>query len=275
MAQARKFKILACVVTYNRPEKLKLVINALKKQTISLDNILVIDNESEIPAKMVVGNILNVSFVRNNTNTGGAGGFAKGILLASKYKADWIWLMDDDAVPRINALEELISVASNINNKTAVLCSAVYEYGEKALVHRRFFNSRTCTERNLPVNAYTKKSIDIDIASFIGFFLRSKVIKAIGLPTKEYFLYYDDTEYSLRIRKHRLKIKLVPKSTINHLCDPLISFKNQFSNKHFYNIRNRIDVYKKYSSFSFLGIIFGIVIGLRILFKTRNLNFKF
>lgn len=41
--------------------------------------------------------------------------------------------------------------------------------------------------------------IRISAATFVSFFTRREVVETVGLPIKEYFIWGDDTEYSLRI----------------------------------------------------------------------------
>lgn len=36
----------------------------------------------------------------------------------------------------------------------------------------------------------------------MGCIISRDILEKIGLPEKDYFIYYDDTEYSLRVRKY-------------------------------------------------------------------------
>ena len=68
--------ITAVVVTHNRPDELRLVIRALQAQTFPLARVLVVDNASPLPAVDVLAGFSDVEIIRNDNNTGGAGGFA-------------------------------------------------------------------------------------------------------------------------------------------------------------------------------------------------------
>ena len=95
--------VYAVVVTYNRYELLQQNLRAPINQSYSLARILVVDNAS------TDGTLLNLAedgwtdhpsirVLALPDNTGGAGGFAAGMRHALELGADWLWMMDDDAV---------------------------------------------------------------------------------------------------------------------------------------------------------------------------------
>lgn len=53
-----------------------------------------------------------------------------------------------------------------------------------------------------------KESFDYDLASFCGLLFSRELIKEIGVPKAEYFIWYDDSEYSLRLREKKLKLRM-------------------------------------------------------------------
>ena len=155
-----------------------------------------------------------VELRRLERNTGGAGGFAAGVRAALAGPADWLWLMDDDAEPRPDALERLLDAAPARDPRTAVLAGRVERPdGSLELLHRghlrRFMTA-------LPPDAYAAgEHPELGFASFVGFLVRGEVARAIGEPRAEFFIGCDDVEYSLRARRHGA-IRLVPESVIVH-----------------------------------------------------------
>ena len=104
-------KIVTVVVTYNRKELLKKCINALLNQTITESDIIIIDNASTDDTKDYIaeerGN-QRVKYFRLKKNTGGAGGFNAGLKKAIELQYEYFWLMDDDSIPREDALEMML-----------------------------------------------------------------------------------------------------------------------------------------------------------------------
>lgn len=202
-------KICTVVVTYNRYELLKECLDALLNQTLKTD-ILVVDNASidGTDIKIVEDNYLkneNIIYKRLAQNNGGAGGFHFGVKYALDNQYDYVWLMDDDAEPELNALEILI------NNLDDTKYSA---YAPKTLIgtkdihtlskfgHRGIFDYKNCLpafQKAINLKEYEKDKCEIEMASFVGILIPISSIKKIGLPEKRFFIHHDDTEYSLRL----------------------------------------------------------------------------
>lgn len=246
----------AVVVTCNRPAELRLSVAALLNQTHPLDNIIVWDNASDTPATETLRDMAGITVVRSKENLGGAGGFAAGIQHAMQFDVDWIWVMDDDAVAHPTALTKLFAAGIHKSLRVGALATAVYEDRSIAPRHRRTFHKLCALEFSIPTKHYTKHSVAIDTASFVGLLIRSSVVGSIGLPDKTLFLAYDDTDYSLRIRAANKSIMLVPDSKIDHLRNTQSRMRGSpFSGKHYYNIRNRIVIAWRHGTFKHLSRI--------------------
>ncbi len=219
-------KICTIVVTYNRYTLLKECIDSLLHQTYPTD-IVVIDNASTdgTEANLIkegYTSFENLCYQKLDTNLGGAGGFHAGCTYASAYEYDFMWLMDDDAEPEYTALEKLIEAISLNASYPAYAPSVFIGTKEKHTLstfgHRGQFNYKQTLpsfQRPLSVETFLKKTVEIDMASFVGILISSNAMKKIGLPKKEFFIHHDDTEYSLRLATLG-KILLVNESKIYH-----------------------------------------------------------
>ncbi len=209
----------ALVVTRNRRELLGECLTALLSQTHALSELVVLDNASTDGTAEWLGaaEIMQspiVRFARNEVNSGGAGGYADGLRLCLESSADWIWLMDDDAEPRPDALERLLNAPPALGTRAAALCTGVVHPDGRIDPLHRCRMGRFITP--LPTSAYGPGSYaPVDCASFVGLLIRGSVARALAPPRREFFLGYDDAEYSLRIREHG-EITLVPESVIVH-----------------------------------------------------------
>jgi rhamnopyranosyl-N-acetylglucosaminyl-diphospho-decaprenol beta-1,3/1,4-galactofuranosyltransferase len=262
--------ITAVVVTFNRPEELRMVVKALLQQTVQPTSIIVIDNAGPLPAQEILDPHPILKICRLTENTGGAGGFSQGIEEALKSNSDWIWLMDDDAIPREDALEKLMDVEGASADNVGALCGCVYEYDEIAIAHRRNINFLFGLERSLPVSKYCHPE-EIQTGSFVGFFLRASVARTVGLPNVDYFLAYDDTEYSLRMKKFGFHLMLVPESKIDHLRPKGSRLRHgEFANKHFYNVRNRIVTMRQYCIWRLGAVFWATLIGIALWLRTEK-----
>lgn len=243
-------KIAAVVVTYNRKELLGKCLEALLRQTRPLDEIIVIDNAStDGTGSMLSAEFPTVTHIVLPKNIGGAGGFHEGIKLAYDKGYDWVWVMDDDAVASDDALEKLLIPEVLKNSSVYALSSTVLNPdGSIDLVHRRFFDANKVMEMPCPHENYSKQYFEVDTASFVGLLISRCAIAKVGLPLKDFFIYYDDTEYSLRIRSFGGAIVNVPGSKIVHhtVADRGNSRRRPLTWRDFYGQRNSIYTYRKY-----------------------------
>src|SRR5437868_757112 len=114
-------KIAAIVVTYNRRGLLEKCLEALKNQTIKLHSIIIVDNASTDDTEIWIrNNLLNPPttfiYLKLQENIGGAGGFNAGLTYIQKQNYEWSWIMDDDALPQEDALEQLLKIPLKSNN---------------------------------------------------------------------------------------------------------------------------------------------------------------
>lgn len=189
-------KITALVVTYNRLDYLKKNIDALLNQSRMPDEILVIDNASLDGTHEFLTNQSKIKSIRLSENIGGAGGFAYGLNLAIKNGADWVWMMDDDAIPYKTALEAIErAIKENRDSRVGVLLSKL-----------------TDRDNSKPSNRKTRTLI----GTFVGFTVKRELVEKVGLPDTAFFIYADDYEYSIRIHKAGFKMIRVHSSLIKH-----------------------------------------------------------
>jgi len=253
-------RVAAVVVTHNRPELLLQALAALHLQTRPLDAIYVVDNASDAASAARLGRPAGVTVLRSDLNLGGAGGFALGMARAFEAGHDWIWLLDDDALARPDALARLLEALDDPAQDAAALCGTVREFGDIALRHRRRYHLPTGLERPLPRRAYAGPPCRTGTASFVGLLISAAAVAQVGLPEAALFLSYDDTEYSLRLARAGLAIWLAPASVVEHLRERHGRLRaGPFGRKHYFTIRNRIAVARAYASLP--GLAPGVALG--------------
>jgi rhamnopyranosyl-N-acetylglucosaminyl-diphospho-decaprenol beta-1,3/1,4-galactofuranosyltransferase len=208
--------VCAFVLTRNRKALLVECVRGLLAQTHPVEQVIVLDNastdgtEEHLRAEGLLDEP-RVRFERREENTGGAGGYREGVRLGVEAGRDWLWLMDDDAEPRHDALETLLGAA---DEGDAAVCSAVVHPDGSIDLQHRCRMARFIVP--LAPDAYAAgRREEVECASFVGLLMRTPAARAAGLPIAEFFIGYDDAEYSLRLREHG-RIRLVPESEILH-----------------------------------------------------------
>ena len=273
-------RVAAVLVTHNRPELLLQALAALRAQTRPLDAIYIVDNASAPGSDAIgfgLGSLDGVTVLRSEINLGGAGGFALGMTRAFAAGYDWIWLLDDDAMARPDALVRLLDADvdagadAGTGTRVGALCGTVREFGDLALRHRRRYHLPTGIERPLPRGAYEGPPCRVDTASFVGFLVSAAAVAAVGFPERAFFLGYDDTEYSLRLRRAGLSLWLVPDSVVEHLRARGARLRaGPFGPKHYFTIRNRIAVARAYGTLPVLPTAVALLFGLALWLACRG-----
>jgi len=248
------FAVAAVVVTYNRKALLRKCIDSLLNQTHPIQHLIVIDNASTDETFSYLNCLttdrpISVKILSLPTNTGGAGGFHKGLELGLETTADWFWMMDDDAEPNPEALANLLQVVSSPFDIYGSLAVS----GENTSWLMTFLTSppsKTQLASEVP-----DKGI-VQMLPFLGFMINRQLIGKIGLPDAGFFIAADDVEYCLRAQ-HLAGSHLVVagKSRIEHPKAHTYEVKLPFRTltglslspfKRYYDTRNRLLVAKKY-----------------------------
>jgi len=219
-----------------------------------------------------------VTLLRSDMNLGGAGGFALGMARAFAAGHDWIWLLDDDAMARPDALAQLLGALEGHGSSPGpgpgsgigigaigALCGTVREFGDIALRHRRRYHLPTGIELPLPRAAYDGPPCRVDTASFVGFLVAASAIAEVGMPERGFFLGYDDTEYALRLGRAGRPVWLVPGSVVEHLRARRARLRaGPFGVKHYFTIRNRIAVARAYATLPLVPTLVALLFGLAL-----------
>jgi rhamnopyranosyl-N-acetylglucosaminyl-diphospho-decaprenol beta-1,3/1,4-galactofuranosyltransferase len=264
-------RIAAVVVTRNRPQLLQHALAALRMQTRTLDALYVVDNASTDDSAACLGHAAGATVLRSDTNLGGAGGFTLGMAEAFAAGHDWIWLLDDDALPRPDALVCLVAALAGPAAHAGAVCGTVREFGDIAPRHRRRFHTWSGIERPLPRSVYAGPPCRTASASFVGLLVSAPAVAAVGLPEAAFFLAYDDTEYSLRLGRAGQALWLVPASVVEHLRERGARLRaGPFGPRHYFTIRNRIAVARRYGRVPALAGATGVLFGIGLWLASRG-----
>lgn len=242
-------KIVVVTVTYNSSHLLSNLITSLKKQTISIHKIVVVDNCSTKEHREIINRILAentdiVEVIWLESNTGGAGGFQTGMLYAKlHYSPDWYWIMDDDAYPETDCLDKLLSSIDNMDN-IGFVAPLIWGIDNKAfqLYHHKLFKN-SLIELDTPFKCVEDITglTRIDANAFVGPLVSKLAVESVGVADGKLFIYGDDTEYTYRVTR-KLEGYLCPDAIMNHrdpiICNNTVNPKAWW--KDYYEYRNKI-----------------------------------
>ncbi len=269
-------KVIAVVVTYNRQVLLEQCIAALRQQTRKIDKILVINNGSTDHTELWLRGQEDVEFITQE-NAGGAGGFYTGIKTAFEKSFTWMWLMDDDGLPKEDALEKLLE--GNPEPLMLRNCAVINKEDKQSFVWKT---------KNYKTIGEVDKKIIMDVSHpFNGTLLHRRIVERVGLPEPGLFIWGDETEYRFRIiNKNKIPYCTVADSIHYHPASAN-SYKTDWDLstnwKMYYYLRNRLAILRSrfyqsvvLSAIMYLGFVFlfaGTVLFFQKTNKVKKLSF--
>jgi GT2 family glycosyltransferase len=199
--------VAVVVVTYNRAELLERVLDGLAASTRVPDAVIVFDNAStdRTPQVLAARTDLPLRVTRSEENLGGAGGFSAGVRTAYDGGFDRIWLMDDDVVPSPDALGVLMShpgpalmaVREDTAGRLCEKAATVFDLRNPLAIRPK----RQTVEQRYGRRDAMPPEVPVQNVAFEGFLVDRRVVQAVGLPDPGFFIFYDDVDFAVRIRR--------------------------------------------------------------------------
>ena len=200
----RSPRVAVAVVTYNHKAALLTLLDFLQRRAIP--TFLTENACSDGTREAVRGRFTNVSMLESSANLGGCGGFNCAVLAALSAGSDYLLLIDDDALPVDDCIEQLADFLDEhpdyVFAAPAVYMTSKPDTLQEAGGGVNFANP-------CPVEAWYRfhvdprlpPHIDIDYASACCLMLRSEAVMKLGVMDWNYFIFSDDVDWSLRLRR--------------------------------------------------------------------------
>ena len=254
-------KIAIIIVNWKQYQLTKLCLYSLQK--IKYDNyqIILIDNESNPKElKKIKNQFDKIITFPNQKNLGFTGANNIGIEYAIKNDFEYVMLINNDTEVEKNFINPLIELLEKNQNFGAAQPLILNYYNRnKVWSAGGFLNKFFGYTYMIKSPEGIKKNIDW--ITGCCFFLRTDVIKKIGLLDEKFFAYYEDVDWSIRIKNAGYDLAFVKSSVVYHHGSK--SSKNE-SNEgtlspfvHYLNIRNHIFLLRKNKDvFNSVGVLF-------------------
>lgn len=124
---------------------------------------------------------------------------------AYEQGADAIWIMDDDTIPQADALQKLLDGMMCAGNEVApeseigfVSSTVLWTDGSPCQMNRQHYVGQALSISGKDAeNTLTLQAVDS--ATFVSLLFTREAVENMGLPIREYFIWGDDKEYTLRV----------------------------------------------------------------------------
>ncbi len=242
-------EVCAVVVTYNRKGILKKCIDSILGQKNAECDLIIIDSASSDGTEEMIKskyNLKRIRYYKTDENYGCAGGFNIGIRLAVELEYKYIWLMDDDVLPCNDALCELLDADNKLQGMWGGLSSVAY-WKDGKLCKANIQKKGVFTF--LKHTDYKNSLVRVKMISWASMLIKADTVKKVGLPIKDYFIYGDDYEFSLRTGKDN-PLYVVTNSKVLHEMEDnrkanFVKATDDRADRFKYLYRNDIHLYRQ------------------------------
>lgn len=235
-------KVVVILVNYNSLKHTNECINSIKSSSYKNINVVVVDNDSAEDCQQLKDDFDDVVLIHNNGNFGFAMANNIGIEYALRSGAEYILLLNNDTIVDNNCIEELINYSEN-NLKSGIVTGKILNYYERDLIWYAG-GDLSYLKGDAIIYGFGKKDVGqydlpcaCTFASGCCMLIPKEIANEIRI-SEDYFLYYEDSDYCVRVIEKNKKIYYCPFAVVFHK-------ESASTNKHsfiysYYFARNRL-----------------------------------
>lgn len=246
-------------VNYNAIEATLDLLESLSKITSPIIEIIVVDNASKKnPRGIILDKYPQTKLILSDKNLGFAGGNNLGI---KEAKGRFLLFVNNDAVLTEGCIENLLLTFEE-RPDAGMVSPKFHFYNRPGVVeYAGYSDMNSFTGRNKTIGSGVndlgqfEKLEETHFGHGGGMMVPKKVIELVGSLPEEYFLYYEEFDWCVKIKNAGFKIYYQPKALIRHKVS--VSIGNDSTLKTYYLTRNRILFMKRNkSSLSYAIFVF-------------------
>ena len=210
-------KIFVVVLNYNGLATLSGCLSSIFQSDYDNFEVVVVDNNSKDGSlEKARQQFSRAHFIKNSANVGFSQGNNVGIRFALEKFADAVLILNNDALLEKNTLSSLVSCAKN-NPRAGIISPIIMNSNNEAI----WFAGGIILWDKMKTSHLFQNASDQPYASEYlsgcAMLIKKEVFKKIGLFDQRYFLYYEDTDFSVRASRSGFDLLLTPRARVTHL----------------------------------------------------------
>jgi GT2 family glycosyltransferase len=209
------------ILNTNRRDDTLACLESLSKSTYTNLKIIVLDNSStDGSAEAIRSTYPDVQIVSLTENLGYAGNNNVGIEKALEQGADWVLILNEDTILDQGCITELVDVGE-IDPKIGIVGPMVYHYNEPGVIQSaggmlgKYWQSQHLGQNENDAGQFQSPHA-VEWISGCAILVRRAAIERAGMLDASFFIYWEETEWCIRIARSGWKIIHVPQAKIWH-----------------------------------------------------------
>jgi len=228
-----------CIIILNWNGKNNTVACLQSLQAIEEENYvsttIVVDNDSsDNSVSAIQKEFPQITIIQNDSNRGYTGGMNRGIAYALEKNADYILLLNNDTIVDKKSVSALFSIIDS-NEKIGVVVPKIF-FSKGSEFHKSRYKANELGKviwyaggeidwKNIigyhtGVDEVDKGQYDATSETLYAtgccMMIKREVLEIVGLLDDNFYLYYEDSDFSLRVKNSNYKIVFVPQAHIWH-----------------------------------------------------------
>jgi GT2 family glycosyltransferase len=242
---------LVAIVTlnWNRPDDTLECLASAATQTYPHTAIIVVDNGSSDDSVARIGaDFPEAVLLRNERNMGFAAGANRGIAHALGLGAEYVFLINNDTTFAPDAVAQLLAKAApDIGIVVPAIFYAAAPELPWSLGGRRhpLTLEKSGDAPAALAHARAAGSLDRDYVAGCGILLSRRMLERVGLFDERFFMYYEDMDFSLRVRRAGYRIVLAPDARMWHKVS-ISSGGSDSPNERYWMARSSVIFFRKH-----------------------------
>ena len=232
------------ILNWNNPEDTLACLRSVAKLDNPLLRVIVVDNGSTDDS---VGRVRNehpsIALIEIGANLGYAAGNNVGSRFALSYDVDYVCIINNDVIVTPDFLAPMVdAMAANdvgvITPLVALMAKpdTIWALGsavdrKTGIVTRQHAGQEVAVLQPHP-------PFDVDIASGAAMLIKRAVLERVGYLDEAFYLYYEETDWCLQVRRAGYRILAVPASVVYHRVSATLGQESPITD--YYMLRNHL-----------------------------------
>ena len=238
------------ILNFNQIEVTCQFLESCKNLTYPNFEIVLVDNASrENPEKIIKNKYPNVLFIRSTKNLGFTGGNNLGLRSA---KGDFYFIVNNDTEVTPDLIEKLLQ-PFDLDPKIGMVSPKIKYFENSDIIQYAGYTPiNPYTGRNRAIGMHQKDGNLYNTSGYTNYahgaamMVKKEVVEKTGMFSEVFFIYYEELDWSARIKKMGYKIYYNANAIIFH--KESITMGKESAIKAYFHNRNRILFMKRNST---------------------------
>jgi GT2 family glycosyltransferase len=210
--------IWVVTVNWNQPKLTYECIHSLRENNFREFSLVIVDNGSTDNSLEYLNMIAEKELIATSENLGFAGGFNIGLKYAMSKGADYIFMVNNDAISQPKMLDNLIDTAEQL--EAGIAAPAIYYLDSPDQIWST--GGKIIALLSAPIDGHSRKiplpkePVRRDFLTGCALLIHNSVFEKIGFFDEGFFLYYEDLDFFMRAKKAGISVWLVPDAKLLH-----------------------------------------------------------